>query len=108
MSWASRLRGSGRGRQAKEKVITAEQGGRINLGKSKAGLSFRLVEQGSQLVLELECTPIPFPHFLIRSTQPKSCLIPTPRTAPPCAYRAFWCYGPQQGQITIVAITPHP
>ena len=35
-----------------EKVITADQGGRINLGKSRAGLSFRLVEQGSQLVLE--------------------------------------------------------
>jgi hypothetical protein len=26
----------------------------------------------------------------------------------PGAYRVFWCYGPQQGQITIVAITPHP
>jgi hypothetical protein len=35
-----------------EKVITADQGGRINLGKSRAGLSFRLVEQGSLLVLE--------------------------------------------------------
>jgi hypothetical protein len=26
----------------------------------------------------------------------------------PGAYRVFWCYGPQRGQITIVAITPHP
>ena len=26
----------------------------------------------------------------------------------PGAYRVFWCYGPQQGQIIIVAITPHP
>jgi hypothetical protein len=26
----------------------------------------------------------------------------------PGAYRVFWCYGPEQGQITIVAITPHP
>ncbi len=26
----------------------------------------------------------------------------------PSAYRIFWCYGPQKGQITIVAITPHP
>lgn len=25
----------------------------------------------------------------------------------PGAYRVFWCYGPQKGQITIVAITPH-
>ena len=24
------------------------------------------------------------------------------------AYRVFWCYGPQAGQITILAITPHP
>jgi hypothetical protein len=24
------------------------------------------------------------------------------------AYRVFWCYGPEQGQITIIAITSHP
>ena len=26
----------------------------------------------------------------------------------PGAYRVFWCYGPKQGQITLIAITPHP
>ena len=26
----------------------------------------------------------------------------------PGAYRIFWHYGPQKGQITIVAIVPHP
>ena len=26
----------------------------------------------------------------------------------PGAYRVFWCYGPKQGEITIVTITPHP
>jgi hypothetical protein len=26
----------------------------------------------------------------------------------PAAYRVFWCYGPEKGQITILAITPHP
>ena len=26
----------------------------------------------------------------------------------PGAYRIFWCYGPAQGEITIIAITPHP
>jgi hypothetical protein len=26
----------------------------------------------------------------------------------PGAYRVFWCYGPSKGQITIIAITPHP
>jgi hypothetical protein len=35
-----------------EKVGTADQGGRINLGQSRAGHSFRLVGQGSQLILE--------------------------------------------------------
>ena len=25
----------------------------------------------------------------------------------PGAYRVFWCYGPEKGQITIIAITPH-
>jgi hypothetical protein len=35
-----------------EKVVTADQGGRINLGKSRAGCSFRVVEQDSHLILE--------------------------------------------------------
>lgn len=26
----------------------------------------------------------------------------------PAAYRIFWCYGPSKGQITVLAITPHP
>jgi hypothetical protein len=26
----------------------------------------------------------------------------------PSAYRIFWYYGPEKGQITIVSITPHP
>ncbi len=26
----------------------------------------------------------------------------------PGAYRIFWCYGPQKGEMTIIAITPHP
>ncbi len=26
----------------------------------------------------------------------------------PAAYRVFWCYGSEQGQITIIAITSHP
>jgi len=26
----------------------------------------------------------------------------------PSAYRIFWCYGPAQKQITIIAITSHP
>ena len=26
----------------------------------------------------------------------------------PAAYRVFWCYGPEKGQITILAITAHP
>lgn len=26
----------------------------------------------------------------------------------PGAYRVFWCYGPEKGEITIIAITAHP
>jgi hypothetical protein len=26
----------------------------------------------------------------------------------PGTYRIFWCYGPEKGQMTIIAITPHP
>lgn len=27
---------------------------------------------------------------------------------PSSAHRVFWCFGPEQGEITIIAITPHP
>jgi hypothetical protein len=26
----------------------------------------------------------------------------------PGAYRVFWCYGPGEAELTILAITPHP
>jgi hypothetical protein len=26
----------------------------------------------------------------------------------PGAYRIFWCYGPANGELTIISITPHP
>jgi hypothetical protein len=26
----------------------------------------------------------------------------------PCAYRIFWYYGPRKGELTIIAIVPHP
>ena len=28
--------------------------------------------------------------------------------ATPAAYCVFWCYGPDKGQITLIAITRHP
>ena len=30
------------------------------------------------------------------------------QSSTPGGYRIFWCYGPGKGEITIVAITPHP
>jgi hypothetical protein len=26
----------------------------------------------------------------------------------PNAYRVIWCYGPQQGKITVITVIPHP
>ena len=26
----------------------------------------------------------------------------------PAAYRVFWCYGPDRGDVTIISIGPHP
>ena len=26
----------------------------------------------------------------------------------PTAYRVFWCYGPEQNELTVIAITSHP
>lgn len=31
-----------------------------------------------------------------------------PQNRTPSAWRVFWCYGPKKGDITIIAITPHP
>ena len=30
------------------------------------------------------------------------------RNATPGAYRSFWCYGLSKGELTYIAITPHP
>ena len=27
---------------------------------------------------------------------------------PPAAFRVFWYYGPGQGEITVLSVTPHP
>lgn len=37
----------------RRRMVTVDQGGPINLGCSKASCSFRLVEEGSHLILEL-------------------------------------------------------
>jgi hypothetical protein len=54
-----------------EDVVTADQGGPINLGKSKADCSFRVLEQGSHLILEpVETVHVPATEaWLFRNRQ---------------------------------------
>ncbi len=89
--------------------------GRRQAGKSKStrqeGL-FRQVRKSLRLLLEN-------PRHPGLNTHPYSS-IPNPynkkekvfeayaQSRTPSAYRIFWCYGPGKGDITILAITPHP
>ena len=51
--------------------VTADQDGRINLGKTRAGRSFRVLEQGSHLILEpVETVHVPAAEaWLFRNTE---------------------------------------
>lgn len=39
---------------------------------------------------------------------PTSMTVRATQNNPPSAWRLFWHYGPGQGVITVVSITPHP
>ena len=48
-------------------------------------------------------------HSLVNPFDPKEKVFEAyAQNQTPGAYRVFWCYGPKKGQITVIAITPHP
>ncbi len=80
--------------------------------KSKAEGLFKQVEKCVRLLLEdprhpglqtHEFTSIDHPYE--KGARVFEAYVQNPT---PGAYRLFWCYGPAQGEITIIAITPHP
>ena len=83
-----------------------------NAKASKAEGLFKQVEKCVRLLLENPKHPSLQTHAYDSIESPYA---PTERVfeayvqnRTPGAYRLFWCYGPAQGQITIIAITEHP
>jgi hypothetical protein len=83
--------------------------------KQKAGKAEGLFKQVHECIQKLLNNPR---HPGLRTHKYDSLENPYDGTAPvfeayaqnrtPGAYRVFWCYGPKPGEITIIAITPHP
>ena len=83
-----------------------------NAKASKAEGLFKQVEKCVRLLLENPKHPSLQTHAYDSIESP---YVPSERVFEayvqnhtPGAYRLFWCYGPAQGQITIIAITEHP
>lgn len=79
---------------------------------SKAQGLFRQVEKCVRLLLENPRHPGLHTHefkSLENSVAPGTKVFEAyVQNRTPGAYRLFWCYGPEAGEITIIAITPHP
>jgi hypothetical protein len=88
---------------------------RTKTGKSKSSRQEGLFKQVRKTILLLADSPR---HTGLQTNQYHSLASPFDPKAKvfeayaqhrtPGAYRVFWCYGPGLGEITILAITPHP
>lgn len=93
----------------------AAHDGRLKRGKAKAtpaeGL-FKQIEKCVRLLLENPKHPGLQTHEYHSVENPYDSRAKVfeayVQNRTPGAYRLFWCYGPEQGEITILAITPHP
>lgn len=84
-------------------------------GKSKSSKSeglFKQVEKCVRLLLEDPRHPGLQTHEFVSIEHPfdphEKVFEAYVQHRTPGAYRLFWCHGPKQGEITILAITPHP
>ncbi len=86
-------------------------------GKKKAGRQEGLFQQVERAIFKLATNPrhpgLKTHEYsgpgLAQPYDPQGKLLEAyARNDTPGAYRVFWCYGEKKGEITIVAITPHP
>jgi plasmid stabilization system protein ParE len=90
-------------------------GSRTKTGKSKSSRQEGLFKQVRKTLLLLADNPRhpglqthPY-HSLGSPFDPKAKVFEAyAQHRTPGAYRVFWCYGPGAGEITILAVTPHP
>ena len=97
-------------RAARESLAKRSRGGRTK--SSKAEGLFKQVHKTTQLLRENPRHPGLKTHEYDSLTHPydprQKVFEAYVQNQTPGAYRLFWCYGPNAGQITILAITPHP
>ncbi|MCE5268711.1 MAG: hypothetical protein LLG00_12585 [Planctomycetaceae bacterium] len=89
--------------------------GRTRKGKAKSGKAEGLFKQVHKTLQLLKANPR-HPglqtheyHSLEHPYDPQGKVFEAyAQQRTPGAYRVFWCYGPERGDVTIIAITPHP
>lgn len=98
-------------RAAAQKAIRT----RTNSGKTKASKAeglFKQLEKCVRLLLENPKHPGLHTHEFSSIEHPYEkegkVFEAYVQNRTPGAYRLFWCYGPEKGEITVIAITPHP
>ncbi len=107
-----------RGRDDYQRLFTTAQAakaGREARGSAKSSRAEGLFKQVAKTILLLQENPR---HPGLRTHEYQSLDHPFDKEGKvweayvqnntPGAYRLFWCYGPENRQITIIAITPHP
>ena len=98
-----------------QKVASASVGKRPKDRKGKASKAeglFKQVEKCVRLLLENPRHPGLHTHEYHSIEHPydkdQKVFEAYVQNRTPGAYRLFWCYEPEKGDITIIAITPHP
>jgi hypothetical protein len=95
-----------------EIFLTDEAREQLNRLKIDKGLSkrYRAVRKAIQFLSQNPKHPALHTHEFITIKGPhgEKVMEAYAEQSTPSAYRIFWFYGPKDGQITIIAITPHP
>jgi hypothetical protein len=99
-------------RAAATRAETSKQGGRRKTKSSKQeGLFKQVAKAIRQLAADPRHSSLNTHEYdsLTNPFDPKSKVFEAyAQNKTPGAYRVFWFYGPTKGEITILAITPHP
>ena len=95
-----------------EIFLTDEAREQLNKLKTDKGLSkrYKAVKKAIQFLSQNPKHPALHTHEFItlQGPQGEKVIEAYAEQSTPAAYRIFWFYGPKDGHITIVAITPHP
>jgi len=95
-----------------EIFLTDEAREQLNKLKTDKGLSkrYKAVKKAIQFLSQNPKHPGLHTHELQMLQGPKKekVIEAYAEQSTPAAYRIFWHYGPGDGQITIIALTPHP